>query len=195
MNIEQDIIEYKSFMLNVNREGVDRLIDYVVNSDYFTSPASSKYHLNVEGGLYLHSKNVMKLCYKQYNMFKNLGLEYEISKESIILCALHHDLCKVNTYKKDKVWYKDEENKWQYYIGWKVDEPDLLGHGAKSLSIVQDYIQLTLEEKQAILYHMGSYDNNNQEVMKVFNINKFAEILHISDLSSLVIEKIKDYKI
>ena len=194
---EKYIEEYKTYMSKVNRKGKEELMDYVIyNTSFFVDPASSKYHNNIPNGLIKHSINVMKLTYKIYQLLKDdFGLEYKISNESIILCALHHDLVKAGSYKIDKVWWKDEDNRWQYYMGYKYnEEEEILGHGSKSLSLIQDFIELTMEEKQAILYHMGSYDGDKFESMKVFAKNKFAQILHIADNTSLVIEKITDYK-
>ena len=84
----------------VKRDGADLLLDFLLKSDFFTAPASARYHLSVEGGLCQHSLNVYH-CLKAYlerdRVKDTYGLNY--SDESVVVCALLHDICKVNVYK------------------------------------------------------------------------------------------------
>ena len=86
---------------NIKREGIEGLVDYLNKSDFFTAPASTKYHSNFEGGLCFHSLNV----YKRFiNLLKNeYGENWQdnISLESATIIALFHDLCKIDTYVVD----------------------------------------------------------------------------------------------
>ena len=46
----------------IHREGADKLLDYLrTGTDFFTAPASTRYHGAHEGGLLEHSLTVMKL--------------------------------------------------------------------------------------------------------------------------------------
>ena len=87
---------------NITREGADKLLDFLEHkSDFFTAPASARYHGAYEGGLCEHSLNVYHCLvdYLQRERVQELyGLEY--SDESIAIVALLHDLCKVGCYKK-----------------------------------------------------------------------------------------------
>ena len=42
----------------IKREGADELLDYLNKTDFFTAPASSKFHSAYPGGLVEHSVNV-----------------------------------------------------------------------------------------------------------------------------------------
>ena len=57
MSCKEEFIEI--FKENITREGADRLLDYLEHkSDFFTAPASARYHGAYEGGLCEHSLNV-----------------------------------------------------------------------------------------------------------------------------------------
>lgn len=43
---------------NIKREGADKLLEFLSKRDFFTAPASTKYHSAFDGGLVLHSLNV-----------------------------------------------------------------------------------------------------------------------------------------
>lgn len=93
---------------NVNREGIEKLINMLEKSDYFTAPASANHHLNYEGGLVEHSLNVYDIYMSLRDKYKlnNKDKELYISKESVIIEALLHDICKIGKYKKEL------KNKW-----------------------------------------------------------------------------------
>lgn len=52
--------EFMQIFSSVTREGKSGLIKWLETSDFFTAPASTKYHGNYEGGLCEHSVNVYK---------------------------------------------------------------------------------------------------------------------------------------
>ena len=165
---------------STNREGIDVLISYLeYETDFFTAPASTKYHLAYEGGLLEHSLNVLK-------MLKEECLDItEISSESIVLVSLLHDVCKANYYKKD---YKNVkvDGVWQQVECYTVDDQLPLGHGEKSVMILQNFINLTPEEVIAIRWHMGGFEpkDNYNYVNKAFNEYELAFLLHIADMKA-----------
>ena len=55
------------FKKNITREGADKLLEYLLSpaSDFFTAPASARFHSSYEGGLLDHSLNVYD-CLKSY---------------------------------------------------------------------------------------------------------------------------------
>lgn len=78
---------------NTGREDVQNLINFLEQSDFFTAPCSTKYHLACAGGLAQHTWNVLDTALgfnERYNI---------CSEESVIITAVCHDLCKVNFYK------------------------------------------------------------------------------------------------
>ena len=100
---------------NITREGADKLLDFLLNgSDFFTAPASTRYHGAHEGGLVEHSLNVydcLKDMMERPRMKELYGIEYP--EESIAIAGLLHDICKVNFYKTSYRNVKDETGRWQ----------------------------------------------------------------------------------
>ena len=139
----------------ITREGADKLLDFLLNgSDFFTAPASTRYHGAYEGGLVEHSLNVYD-CLKDMveRLHERYGIEY--SDESIAIAGLLHDICKVNFYKTSYRNVKDETGRWQSVPYYTIEDTLPYGHGEKSAYIVSAYMRLTRDEAFAIRYHMG----------------------------------------
>lgn len=140
---------------NITREGADKLLDFLLNgSDFFTAPASTRYHGAHEGGLVEHSLNVYD-CLKDMvdRLRERYGIEY--TDESIAIAGLLHDICKVNFYKTSYRNVKDETGRWQSVPYYTIEDTLPYGHGEKSAYIVSAYMRLTRDEAFAIRYHMG----------------------------------------
>ena len=52
--------EFLNLLRSVNRDGIENLITFLEKTDFFTAPASTKFHNAFEGGLLSHSLNVYK---------------------------------------------------------------------------------------------------------------------------------------
>ena len=173
---------------STNREGMDDLIKFLDESDFFYAPASTKYHGAYEGGLAEHSVNVLDALLAYDDMLKTTyGMPKE-DENSKIIVALLHDVCKINTYKTKTMWRKDNQGKWESYIGYERN-PDLaMGHGTKSVFLIQKYIKLTDYEAQAILWHMGPYDISNymseNEMGVAYSVNGLAYKLNAADMAA-----------
>lgn len=145
------------FQGTIKREGADKLLEFLtVGSDFFTAPASTRYHGAYEGGLLEHSLNVYDCLVDilaRPRMKELYGLEY--SDETVAIAALLHDICKVNFYKVGTRNVKDENGKWTSVPYYSIEDTLPYGHGEKSAYIVSAYIRLTREEAFAIRYHMG----------------------------------------
>ena len=139
----------------ITREGADKLLDFLLNgSDFFTAPASTRYHGAHEGGLVEHSLNVYDCLADMAERLKErYGIEY--TDESIAIAALLHDVCKVNFYKTSYRNVKDETGSWQSVPYYTIEDTLPYGHGEKSAYIVSAYMRLTRDEAFAIRYHMG----------------------------------------
>ena len=155
MSSKEEFIEI--FREHITREGADALLNYLENkSDFFTAPASARYHGSYAGGLCEHSLNVYHCLvdYLQRSRVQELyGLEY--SDETIAIVALLHDVCKVGCYKSGTRNVKDENGRWQSVPTYTFDDPLPYGHGEKSVYIVDGFIRLSREEAMAIRWHMG----------------------------------------
>lgn len=154
----QEMQELKNKILerlsSIKRDGIDELIKYLVDrTDYFTAPASTKFHSNFDGGLAFHSDNVVELLIQKNKQYK-LGL----SNDTIYLTGYLHDLCKCNFYEKTMRLKKDEmTGKWIGYASYEFDDKIPLGHGEKSVILLQQFVKLSLEECLMIRWHMGAY--------------------------------------
>lgn len=173
------------FKTNVQREGAGALLDYLTGpgSDFFTAPASTRYHNAWEGGLCAHSLNVYDCLVDYMNrprVKEQFGLLY--TPESLAIVALLHDLCKVNIYKVSSRNVKDEFGRWKTVPYYEFDDQLPYGHGEKSVYIISGYMKLTREEAFAIRYHMGfSEENNVRNVGAAFEKFPLAVALSIAD--------------
>lgn len=157
-----------TLLKSTNREGIDKLIVWLEKSDYFIAPASTKFHGNYEGGLIEHSLNVYNLFKEKVEKF-NLGL----SEETIIIATLLHDTCKVNLYKRQEKFRKDANDRWEKYYPFTFDDTLPLGHGEKSVILIQAFIKLTREEIFLIRYHMGGFLSEEEKR----NLHKAVELI------------------
>ena len=139
---------------NITRPGADRLLNWLETTDFFTAPASTRFHGACECGLVMHSINV-------YNaMMQHFFTEGE-SAESYAICGLLHDLCKANFYKVGTRNVKnDVTGQWEKVPFYQVADQLPYGHGEKSVFIVNEYMRLTVEEAVAINWHMGGFDDS-----------------------------------
>lgn len=142
----------------IKREGADKLLDFLENkSDFFTAPASTRYHNAYEGGLLRHSLNVYEcLCaYLERERVKNT-YKLSVSEETAAITALLHDICKVNFY---KVSYRNSKNnqtgQWEQVPYYTINDTLPYGHGEKSVYMISGFIKLSREEAMAIRWHMG----------------------------------------
>ena len=155
MGTREEFIEI--YRAQIHREGAEALLDYLMNkSDFFTCPASAKYHGAYAGGLCDHSVNVYHClsAYLERERVQELyGLEY--SPESVAVAALLHDLCKVGCYKAGSRNVKGPDGKWQAVPTFFFEDPLPYGHGETSVYIISGFMRLTREEAMAIRWHMG----------------------------------------
>lgn len=136
--------EYLELLKQINREGMENLIEFLKTSDFFDAPASTKFHGAYKGGLLEHSMKVYEI----------LKTKTEDS-DSVKIIALLHDICKVNFYKTDYRNAKNELGVWEKVPYFAVEDTIPYGHGEKSVMMISEFIKLTPEEKYAIRWHMG----------------------------------------
>ena len=149
------IEEFENLLLSVEREGIENLLGFIRRSDFYTAPASTKYHSCHEGGLLEHSLNVYKcLVAKLDNPIWKDALS-EIPKESIIVSSLLHDLCKTYFYVVEYRNKKNDDGIWEKVPYYTIDDKIAYGHGEKSVMMIEEYIKLTPVERYSIRWHMG----------------------------------------
>ena len=174
-------------------ERFSKLVDFLNASDYFEAPASARHHLNVEGGLAQHSLNVYHLLrdrveyYDQYYGHKGLLL-HKIPEGTIRLTALCHDLCKVDFYAEEQAWRKDDRGKWESYTRFGYDDAFPLGHGEKSVILLQRILPLSMQETLMIRWHMGvpSEYSAGMAYSRACEMEPGVVLLHSADAESIV---------
>lgn len=178
------------------RAGASDFLTWLSDTDFFTAPASSKYHLARPGGLVEHSVNVY-LWLKQ--LMKNMETDWNI--ESITISGLLHDVCKANYYEQGwrnqktydegavaavpRSMVKHDQGGdyiWEAVPSYSINEQFTYGHGEKSVYLIQKHMELTDEEAQAIRFHMGSWqDGEKANASAAFKTNPLAFWLHVAD--------------
>ena len=184
---QADVLKNKETFINlarqnISRPGLDGLLFWLENSDFYAAPASTRFHESYAGGLCEHSLNVHR-----HLLLLDKAYQTNLSRESMAICALFHDVCKVNCYSIGSKNVKGEDGTWHTEPFYKWDEQNKFGgHGSKSVYIVQYYMKLYFEEASAINCHMGSDGGNANVVFDAFRSNPLAFLLHAADMASTV---------
>lgn len=193
MNIEENKQEFLEIAKNnIKREGIDALLDFLQKSDFFESPASTKFHSCETGGLCRHSINV----YNRYlQLIKNeYGENWQdkISLESATIISLFHDICKTNTYKVEFRNVK-EDGVWVQKPYYSTNDTLPYGHGEKSVYIINGFLRLTREEAMAINWHMGGFDARVKGgffgLENVFYTYPTALLMHLADIEATYLDE------
>jgi len=146
------------------------------HTSFMDSPASSRHHLAIPGGLNTHCDNVhinLKFLTRQ------LGLKWTGGDESVYIVAYGHDVCKIGAYeRRPDGTYMHAEN-----------FPK--GHGDLSVERLKKIIHLTEEEETCIRWHMGAFDDPENWSKYTEAIHKFPNVLwtHTADMMATHIDE------
>ena len=167
----------------IDREGIDKLLEFIESTDFYTAPASTRFHGSFEGGLLEHSMKVYEIL---AHKVKTSIIPIEVSEDTIKLSALLHDICKVNFYKVDYRNAKNDLGVWEKVPYYTVDDTIPYGHGEKSVMMLTEYIKLTSEEKYAIRWHMGYTEPKElyNTIGAAYKKYPLALMLHEADLEA-----------
>lgn len=158
----------------VHREGLDQLIEWLEKTDFFEAPYTGQYTLSCKGGLVEHSLNTYRALVELVSKYQERDPLFLLSvetqedieqaqadlDESMALCALLHDVCRADCWVEDTRNVKNPQTgKWEAVPYFKWDEKLVYGHGEKSVFIIQQFMQLYIDEAQAIRYHSQGRDN------------------------------------
>lgn len=172
--------------VSAERKGIDNLISWLEKGDFFTAPASTRFHEAYEGGLLKHSLNV-------YDSFMLLFSRDNDPITSVILITLLHDLCKSGFYKKEFRNTKDEKGQWVKVPCYTVDDQFPLGHGEKSVYLIERFVRLKPEEAVAIRWHMGGFDEavkgGSYALSAAYDKYPLAAKLHLADMYATYLYK------
>lgn len=171
---------------STNRDGMEDLIAFLEKSDFFSAPASTRFHGDYEGGLAEHSLKVYEILDKK---IKSGVLDIGVSEDTIKIVALLHDICKCNFYKVDYRNVKNSHGDWEKVPYYTVDDTIPYGHGEKSVMMITEFMKLTNEEKYAIRWHMGFTEPKEQysTIGSAYKKYPLALILFEADLEATYI--------
>ena len=162
-------------------------MQYLEKSDFFTAPASTKFHAAFEGGLAEHSWSVYRLFEEKVKTYK-----LDVPEESVIICGLLHDICKTNVYKKGKKNVK-EPTGWVEKEVWEYKDSFSYGHGEKSVYMIERHIKLTDLEAMTIRWHMGF--SEPKELWRTYDAarEQYPSViaLYIADIESAFLAEIR----
>lgn len=172
------------------------LLLWMCENGYYQMPCSGGNHLAKEGGLVEHSLNVLDIMNSCQGM-----LEIDVPKDSIIICALLHDLGKCGDYGKPgyvpnmlkgRATKANPEPVQSTSKPYEVNrELSPVDHEVRSVKIASKFIELTEQEELAILWHNGLYGNFKYQIQG--RETPLYILLHFADMwASRVIEKEDD---
>lgn len=183
MNDKQEFISLFSAAAR-HRAGHDDFLEWLIDTDFFIAPASSKYHGAKSGMLARHSLNVCKRLMAAEQEYKRRGGNVP---ESLAIAGLLHDVCKVNVYERD-----DATGDFKY----KGDSVPV-GHGERSVILIQQHgMCLTIEEIVAIRWHMGAFDDafrgGSRDMQTAFKKYPLAVLLHLADMAATYLDEAEE---
>lgn len=202
LDLERNKETFIELLSEVNRQGIEELIEKINTTDFFEAPASTHFHMCEKGGLCEHSLNVFNNLVKLNDLY-----EAGYSKESMILVALLHDVSKTGMYE----YYV--QNRKSYGVGTQHDdygnftwvqvgaykvkddankERVCAEHGVSSFLFVNDFVKLTEEETAAIINHHMDLDKSGYvrtDISEIYNRYPLASMLHIADTMATYLDE------
>ena len=190
-SIEANKKEFVELLKSTGREGVDDLIEYLDEgrNHFFTAPASVNHHLNNDGGLLQHSLNVCHAALKlrELTLAMRPDLESQLTRDSVIIASLLHDICKADIYRPTRRKRKDATGLWVEVDSYDVDYSNFpMGHGEKSaIMALWAGLDITQEELLAIRWHMTAWDLPMQSVEAGKSLNTARDLHPLCSLVQL----------
>lgn len=173
---------------------ISAILTWLREGDFYTGPASTRFHESFHGGLLLHSLKV----YNKMTELHQLKSFNKVDLGSATLVTLTHDWCKIGKY---EAYFRNEKNPktgiWEEKLSYKCSDKYLgLGHGPQSLMMVSQfcnnkYTNLTFDEMAAIRWHMYTYDvtsydindlNHCQNKIPLVILTQFADQMAAGDM-------------
>lgn len=160
---------------------------WLVSTDFFDAPASSRYHDSTQHGLLQHTLKVVEKLSELFECYSFERYSSTYSFASAVLVALVHDWCKIGYYEKYCRNVKNENTgQWEQIDSFRIKEitDTCLGHGVSSMFLANKFINLTEAEAEAIRWHMGEYNvapNEMNELHEANAYNPFCYLIQFAD--------------
>ena len=194
-----------TLLRSIERKGanLESLENWLVSSDFFVAPASTKYHSSIRGGLCAHSLNVYdNLC----KLVEDFGMQEIIDSDTCKIVGLFHDISKTNFYKVDfrnkKIYSEtgskhDEAGRFDWksvpeYVTISDTERFIYGnHETTSEYYLRQFIPLTYIESISIIHHHGNmgWDSMQDNIASVWTRYPLSLLLFIADCEAAFINE------
>ncbi len=172
------------------------LLEWMEKHEFFTSPASSKFHGDFKGGLCVHSLQVAYQALKFTEPFfadfmkTKYAANYTFLVQDIFVSAVAHDFCKAGFYSQSYRNTKDIFGNWTKTAYFTVKSSNrTLGHGNESVLLLLESMPSYLNKRpvlEAVSRHMGFSDVTDTEKINYSNFldNPLVLLLQMADQSS-----------
>ncbi|MDR3249305.1 MAG: hypothetical protein LBT39_11025 [Treponema sp.] len=173
----------------------DKLWDLLAHlereTDFYTAPASTRFHGAQPCGLIRHSLLVLANGIKLVPVMLDDGVDTYF----LAVSCLFHDLCKVNMYEQKLRNVKNEKTgEWEKEPFYSVKQDYIAyGHGIESLLRIAKFIELPESWKHAVRWHMGAYDISPMDKIAMDKVlAKYKEVLFLqtADMQAGLVEAI-----
>ena len=156
----------ETYNKNIHRPGAEKLLAWLEGTDFFTAPASTRFHAAYEGGLLDHSLNVYNVLISKHFNPETDDLESYTELRN----------------------RKNDRGEWEKVPVYAVDDQFPYGHGEKSVFLIERFMRLRTEEAIAVRWHMGGFDESVKggsfALAHAFEKYPLAVKLHLSDLEA-----------
>ncbi len=192
--VKNTTIEMIDYIVEDDRKQL--LKDWLESHEYWTSPASTRFHGNVKGGLAAHSLMVARQSLYFAVQFANNYLTskvsdmFEYTAFDVFIAAIAHDFCKSGSYQTEHKKTKDYQGNWVYSSYYKTKTTNRnLGHGNESVLLVLEIFPELLARRhvlEAISRHMGFSDLTDTEMLNYTNMlqNPLVLLIQLADQSA-----------
>lgn len=198
IDINTNAARFSSLYLGcaAGRPGAEEFLEWLSGTDFFTAPASTRFHLSEPGGLCQHSLNVYG---RMIQLVRAVCPDDAANMERTAgIVSLLHDVCKAGFYGTEMRNKKDESGKWIQVPFYTVDDKFPYGHGEKSVFLIERFMRLTTEEAVAIRWHMGGFDESvrggSYSVGAAYDKYPLALLLHMADMMASHFDEAKEDK-
>lgn len=182
------------YTAHIHREGAEELRRWLESTDFYTAPASTRFHGAREGGLVAHSVHVYRRLARLLRA--EYGGDCPYTDETAALCGLLHDVCKTGFYAAASRNVKNEQTgKWEKQPFYTVDDKFPFGHGEKSVFLIERFVRLSIDEALAIRWHMGGFDTaargGEYALAGAMDRCPLAVLLHLADMQATHLDEVK----
>ena len=158
--IKRNRTEIVELLRSTGRKGVDAVLDYLDGVGFYTAPSSIDRHHNWRGGLAQHSLETCRLA---------LAGRGGASRESVIIAALLHDICKAS-----RLYYGADGR--IHHRSTRIK-----GHSYRSVALLaREGLELTGDEWLAIRWHMGTR-KATPDVARTVRHSRLCRLVYDSD--------------